>query len=198
MGPITSSTDARRAAEESKAFLDYLASRDDVASTGLGVTGYCMGGALAFTAVGTCPDRIVALATFHTGCLITDDELSPSRVVPNLKARVLVAGADHDAGYSPEMVEEFDRQLAEAAAERPRTELISLFDEILTPTDAMMAFLCGAPDHARATGSSVIWLMKFDHPRFGVPFKRRRTPAARSSSKRIWTSSFARYEPMQR
>jgi dienelactone hydrolase len=197
LGLITSSTDARRAAEESKAFLDYLASRDEVASTGVGVTGY-MGGALAFTAVGTCPDRIVALATFHTGCLITDDELSPSRVVPRLKARVLVAGADHDAGYSPEMVEELDRQLAEPTAERPRTELIALFDETLKPTDAMMAFLRGVPDHARATGSSVIWLMKFDHPRFGVPFKRRRMPAARSSSKRIWTSSFARYEPMQR
>lgn len=159
--PITSSTDTRRAAADSKAFLDYLASRDDVADTGVGVTGYCMGGGLAFTAAGTYPERIAAVATFHTGRLITDDELSPSRVVPQLKARVLVAGADHDAGYPPEMADELDRQLTEAgvdhimevypealhgwtqtdfpvydeaAAERHWAELFDLFDETLKPS----------------------------------------------------------------
>ncbi|MFE9327505.1 hypothetical protein ACIHDR_38930 [Nocardia sp. NPDC052278] len=76
-----------------------------------------MGGALASTAAGTYPDRIVALATFDTGRRITDDELSPSRVVPTFEARVLVVGADHDTGYLPEMAEELDRQLTEADAD---------------------------------------------------------------------------------
>lgn len=161
--PIMSSTDTRRAAQDTQAFLDYLASREDVTATGVGVTGYCMGGGLAFAAAGTYPDRIKALATFHTGRLITDNELSPARVAKDIRARVLIAGADHDAGYPPEMAEELDRMLTdagvdhimevypealhgwtqtdfpvydEAAAERHWTELVDLFDRTLKPATA--------------------------------------------------------------
>ncbi len=117
LGPITSSTDTRRAAADSRAFLDYLASRSDVAGTEVGVTGYCMGGALALTVAGTYPDRVGAAAAFHAGRLVIDSELSPSRVVPDIRARVYVGGADHDAGYPPEMAEELDRLLTEAGVE---------------------------------------------------------------------------------
>lgn len=163
LAPIMSSTDTKRAAQDTRAFLDYLTSREDVADAGVGVMGYCMGGTLAFTAAGTYPDRITALATFHTGRLITNDELSPARVAKDIRARVLVAGADHDAGYPPEMAAELDRMLTEAgvdhtmevypgalhgwtqtdfpvydeaAAERHWTELINLLDATLKPTDA--------------------------------------------------------------
>ncbi len=160
LAPIMSSTDTKRAAQDTHALLDYLASRADVADAGVGVTGYCMGGTLAFAAAGTYPDRIAALATFHAGRLITDDELSPARVAKDIRARVLIAGADQDAGYPPAMAAELDRMLTdagvdhtmevypearhgwtqtdfpvydEAAAERHWTELVGLFDTTLRP-----------------------------------------------------------------
>ncbi|HEU0257351.1 MAG TPA: dienelactone hydrolase family protein [Microbacteriaceae bacterium] len=116
--PLMASTDTRRATADSGRLLDYLDTRDDTSGTGVGVTGYCMGGTLAFTAGGSYPDRIAAVATFHTARLITDDELSPSLVATAMKARVLVAGADHDPGYPPEMAQELDRLLGEAGVER--------------------------------------------------------------------------------
>lgn len=163
LGPITSSTDTRRAAADSRAFLDYLESRPDVAGAEVGVTGYCMGGALALTVAGTYPDEVGAAAAFHAGRLVIDSELSPSRVVPNIRARVYVGGADHDPGYPPEMAEELDRLLTdagvdhrlevypdalhgftqpdfpvydEAAAERHWRELFELFDSTLTSGEA--------------------------------------------------------------
>lgn len=160
--PLLGSTDTRRAASDAEALLAYLETRDDVEGQAIGATGYCMGGTLAFSVAGAYPDRVRALATFHTGRLITDDELSPSRAVRTLKARVLVAGADHDAGYPREMAEELDRMLTEAgvehtmevypealhgwtqpdfpvydeaAAERHWDELVGLFDETLKQAD---------------------------------------------------------------
>lgn len=156
--PLTSSTDNLRAASDSEAFLDYLASRDDVAGPAVGVTGYCMGGAIALTVAGTYPERVRAAAAFHAGRLAIDSELSPSRVMPNITGRVYVGGSDHDQSYPPEMQAEVDRVLTEAgvdhrleiypevrhgftqtdfpvydeaAAERHWSELFTLFDEEL-------------------------------------------------------------------
>jgi carboxymethylenebutenolidase len=98
--PLMGSTDNRRGAEDSRVFLDYLASRADVSGTKVGTTGYCLGGGISLTVAGTYPDRIAAAASFHGGRLVTDSELSPSRVVSNIEARVYVAGADYDDGYS--------------------------------------------------------------------------------------------------
>lgn len=64
---LFSTTDNRRAAEDTEAFLDYLNSRRDVAGTKVGTTGYCMGGAISLTAAGTYPDR-VADAGIDRGC----------------------------------------------------------------------------------------------------------------------------------
>ena len=44
IGHLFSSTDNRRAGEDTEAFLAYLDSREDVAGTKVGTTGYCMGG----------------------------------------------------------------------------------------------------------------------------------------------------------
>jgi len=158
--PLTASTDTRRAAEDSRAFLDYLASRPDVAGTKVATTGYCMGGGIALTVAGTYPDRVAAAASFHASRLVIDSELSPSRVVPNIAGRVYVAGADDDAGYPPEMAEQLDELLTaagvdhrlevypgarhgftmtdfpvydEAAAERHWRELLALLGDTLTP-----------------------------------------------------------------
>lgn len=117
VGHLFSSTDTRRAAADTAAFLAYLDTRDDVAGTRIGTTGYCMGGGISLTAAGTYPDRVAAAASFHGGNLVTDSELSPHRHIPQISGYVYVAGADHDNGYPPEMAEQLDRLLTDAGVE---------------------------------------------------------------------------------
>lgn len=117
LGPLMASTDTHRAAADSGPMLDYLATRDDVEGSGVGLTGYCRGGTLAFQTAGTYPDRVAALALFHTSKLVTDDELSPSLAAPAIRAATLIVGADNDPGYPPEMARAIDELLTEAGAE---------------------------------------------------------------------------------
>lgn len=158
LGKLRGATDNRRAARDSRAFLDFLAARDDVAGTTVGTTGYCMGGAISLTVAGTYPDRVAASAAFHAGQLVTDSDQSPHLVAPAIRGRVYVAGADHDASYTPQMADELDTVLTDAgvdhrleiypdalhgytmtdfpvydeqAAERHWRELFALFDDTL-------------------------------------------------------------------
>jgi carboxymethylenebutenolidase len=159
IGHLFASTDNRRAGEDTEAFLAYLDSRQDVAGTKVGTTGYCMGGGISLTAAGTYPDRIAAAASFHGGNLATDSEFSPHLLAPVMAARVYVAGADQDNSYPPEMAARLDRALSdagvdhrceiypealhgwtmadfpvynEAAAERHWDELVALYANTLT------------------------------------------------------------------
>jgi carboxymethylenebutenolidase len=158
LGPLIESTDNRRAADDTAAFLDYLDSRQDVAGTKVGTTGYCMGGAISLTAAATYPDRIAAAASFHGGSLASDSELSPHLLANRIKARVYIGAADNDRSYPPDMAGRLCEALMaasvdhrhelyvgaahgwtmpdfpvydQAAAERHWTELIRLFDECL-------------------------------------------------------------------
>jgi carboxymethylenebutenolidase len=117
LGHLLGSTDNRRAAEDTEAFLDYLDTRADVAGPKVGTTGYCMGGAISLTAAGTYPDRIAASASFHGGNLATDTELSPHLLAPEMKARVYVAGADQDNSYPPEMAARLEQALGDAGVD---------------------------------------------------------------------------------
>lgn len=114
LAPLMETTDNRRAAEDTGAFLDWLDSRAEVAGGGIGVTGYCMGGGMALTAAGTWPDRIAAAASFHGGNLATDSPMSPHLLAPEMKAFVYIAGADADKSYPPEMAERLERALTDA------------------------------------------------------------------------------------
>ena len=114
---LFSSTDNRRAGEDTGAFLAYLDTRDDVAGTKVGTTGYCMGGGMSLTAAGTHPDRIAAAASFHGGNLATDSEMSPHLLAPSMAARVYVAGADQDSSYPPEMADRLDQALSDAGVD---------------------------------------------------------------------------------
>lgn len=117
IGHLFASTDNRRAAEDTQAFLDYLDSRTDVAGTKVGTTGYCMGGGMSLSAAGTYPDRIAAAASFHGGNLATDSEISPHLLAPAIKARVYVAGADQDSSYPPEMAARLEQALSDAGVD---------------------------------------------------------------------------------
>lgn len=103
LAPLMGSTDNRRAAQDTEAFLAYFDGRNDVAGTKVGTAGYCMGGAISLTAAATYLGRIAAAASFHGGSLATDSDLSPHLIVDQIQGRVYVAAADNDSSYPPQM-----------------------------------------------------------------------------------------------
>jgi carboxymethylenebutenolidase len=145
---------------DTSAFLDYLAAEPDVKAGGIGVTGYCMGGRMAFAAAGTFPDRIVAAAAFHPGGLVTEAPDSPHLLAPKMKARLYIAGASEDVWFSDDVKQRLESALTEAgvehvvetypakhgwvlsdaptydavACERHWQELLALFAATLTPS----------------------------------------------------------------
>ena len=157
-GKLTGSTNPQKQLVDAKAALDYLATRPEVKGTKVGVTGYCMGCGVAMRVAGTYPDRIAAAAGFHGGRLATDAPDSPHLLAPKITAKVLVAGADEDAGFPPEQADKLRAALTaagvsnevtiypgarhgytmpdlpvynEPAAERHWREMLALFDETL-------------------------------------------------------------------
>jgi carboxymethylenebutenolidase len=161
---LRASTSVEKQMVDAKAALDFLDKDPRAKADKVGVTGYCMGGGIALRAAGTFPDRIAAAAAFHGGNMATDDEKSPHRLAPNIKAKLLIAGADEDSSFDEGQKERLDAALKDAgvdaevsiwkgarhgwvptdmpvhnpeAAERHWQELIKLFDETLkTPVAA--------------------------------------------------------------
>jgi carboxymethylenebutenolidase len=157
-GKLTSSTSPEKQLTDAKASLDYLAKQSEVKGDKVGITGYCMGAGVVMRTAGNFPDRIAAAAGFHGGRLATDAPDSPHLLAPKITAKVLVAGADEDAGFPPEQADKLrdaltaagvDNEITiyagarhgytmpdlpvynEAAAERHWTEMLALFDETL-------------------------------------------------------------------
>jgi len=154
VGPMMATTGNARAARDTAAFLAWLGTNPHVLGTRVGTVGFCMGGGMAITAAGTYPDRVAAAASFHGGRLATDEPDSPHLLSGHIKAELLIAGADNDTSYPPEMAERLTAALTEAgvrfhaeiypgaahgwmkkdfpvydeaAAERGWTELLALF-----------------------------------------------------------------------
>jgi len=117
LGHLFSSTDNRRAAADTAAFLEYLDTRKDVEGTKVGTTGYCLGGGISLTVAGTYPERIAAAASFHGGGLATDSDQSPHLVAPEIMGRIYVAGADNDNSYPPEQAERLEQALTDAGVD---------------------------------------------------------------------------------
>jgi carboxymethylenebutenolidase len=99
---------------DTAAFLDYLASQQDVVPGQIGTTGYCFGGLMSLTAAGTYPDRIQATASYHGGRLATDSPDSPHLLASKIKSRVYIAGAIEDSSFPEEMKERLDVALKTA------------------------------------------------------------------------------------
>lgn len=155
---LRGSTGAGRQMSDTKAVLDWLETQPQARAGKVGVTGYCMGGGIALRAAGTFPERIVAAASFHGGNMATDDEKSPHRVAPNIRAKMLIAGADQDSGFDEAQKDRLAAALKDAGvdaevsiwpgckhgwvptdmpvynpdgAERHWRELVKLFDGVL-------------------------------------------------------------------
>jgi carboxymethylenebutenolidase len=114
---LRGSTGAGRQMTDTQACLDWLSRQPDAKADRVGVTGYCMGGGVALRAAGTFPDRIAAAASFHGGNMATDDEKSPHRLAGNIKAKLLIAGADEDASYDAAQNDRLKAALAEAGVD---------------------------------------------------------------------------------
>jgi carboxymethylenebutenolidase len=155
---LRASTNAARAMADTGAYLDWLATQPQARADRVGVTGYCMGGGIALRAAGTFPDRVAVAASFHGGNQATDEPDSPHLLAPQMKAKILVAGADGDSHFDEAQCERLDKALTDAgldakvtiwkgakhgwvptdmpvhnpeAAERHWKELVDLFDEVL-------------------------------------------------------------------
>jgi carboxymethylenebutenolidase len=104
----------QRAMSDADAYLDLLAGDDRVADGPVGVTGYCMGGALALRTAAHRPEQVAAVAAFHPGRLVTDAPDSPHLLVDRLRAEVYIASADNDRSMTPEQQQRLDQALTEA------------------------------------------------------------------------------------
>ncbi|WP_309643802.1 dienelactone hydrolase family protein [Phenylobacterium sp.] len=157
-GKFFASTSPEKQMSDTGAFLDFLSAQPRAKAEKIGVTGYCMGGAIVLRAAGTYPDRVAAAGAFHGGNLATDAADSPHLLAPQMKAKILVAGADEDRGFDDAQCERLDKALQDAgldaevtiyrgakhgyappdmpvydvdASERHWRELIALFDGVL-------------------------------------------------------------------
>ncbi|RII12408.1 Carboxymethylenebutenolidase [Streptomyces sp. YIM 130001] len=110
--PLIQEHTAERVLRDADAYLDFLTAQPEVSAGPVGVTGYCMGAALAMRTATAHPDRVAALAGFHPGFLVTDAPDSPHRLVPQLTARVHIGLAEND--LTPEALAELDQALESA------------------------------------------------------------------------------------
>ncbi len=110
-------TNPEAAKADMGAFLDFLSKQPDVKDEKVGVTGYCMGGRLALLAAANFPDRVAAAGAFHPGHVVTEDASSPHLQVERIKGKVVVGGADEDAGFTPEHCRTLEEALAQAGVD---------------------------------------------------------------------------------
>jgi carboxymethylenebutenolidase len=111
---LRASTDADKQMADTKVYLEWLTHQPQAIADRIGLTGYCMGGAIAMRAAGTFPDRIAAAASFHGGNLATDEANSPHLLAPKMKAKILVAGADEDRHFDEAQCERLGKALDDA------------------------------------------------------------------------------------
>ena len=79
IGHLFHTTDNRRAAEDSEAFLAYLDTREYIAGNKIGTTGYCMGGAISLTAAGTTPTTTRSSLKWNTRVLASPTCVPPCK-----------------------------------------------------------------------------------------------------------------------
>ncbi|HEX5566787.1 dienelactone hydrolase family protein [Streptomyces sp. NPDC055058] len=122
MMPVMRQLTPDRAMRDAGAYLRWLAACPVAADGPVGVTGYCMGAALALRTAGAHPDRVAAAAGFHGGRLATDRPDSPHLVAGRVTAELYFGHADQDPSLPREQIERLEEALA-AAGVRHRCEV---------------------------------------------------------------------------
>ncbi|MEV4492579.1 dienelactone hydrolase family protein [Micromonospora coxensis] len=119
--PLMRALTPDRVAADTAAYLDFLATRPDVAPGPAAIVGYCMGGMNGLRAIAAHPDRVAALASFHAGRLVTDAPDSPHLGVGAVTGELYLAHADHDPAMTTDDIATLEKAL-EAAGVRYRSE----------------------------------------------------------------------------
>ena len=114
IGPIMQSLTPELAMRDAEAYLDWLDASPRTTGGKVGVTGYCMGAALALRTAGTYPDRVAAAAGFHGGNLASEAADSPHLLADDITAELYFGHADQDHALPPEQIERLDNALTTA------------------------------------------------------------------------------------
>ena len=117
--PAMAELTPERIESDGAAYLDYLG---EIASPPFAITGYCLGGRVGWRIAAAYPERVAALAAFHAGGLVSDDEDSPHLSAGAISAELYLGHADNDQSMTPEHVAALEQALEEAAV-RYRSEL---------------------------------------------------------------------------
>ena len=139
LGPLASALTPSAIASDGAAYLQRLAELSD---RPVAITGYCMGGRIGWTIAAEHPDRVRAVAGFHTGQMVTDSPESPHLLAPQVSAEVYWGHADNDQSMTPENVATLDRAMDEHGV-RHTTEVYENASHGYTMSD-MGAYDAGA------------------------------------------------------
>jgi carboxymethylenebutenolidase len=118
--PLIDQLTPQRIIADGQAYLDFL--RRAGAQGPIAITGYCMGARIGWRIAAAHPGRVAALAGFHAGGLVTDDDDSPHRSAAAIGAELYFGFADHDPSMSAEQISTLERTLDEAGT-RYRAEI---------------------------------------------------------------------------
>ncbi|HEY1687289.1 MAG TPA: dienelactone hydrolase family protein [Solirubrobacteraceae bacterium] len=108
--PLMQGLTAERIVSDGGAYLDRL-EQEGVGP--VAITGYCLGGRVGWRIATAYPRRVAALAGFHAGGLVSDDEQSPHRSASELQAEIYLGHADNDQSMTPENIATLEQALSE-------------------------------------------------------------------------------------
>ena len=101
--PMARNLNAETHFTDARAFAAWLDDQPEVdTNSGIGTTGYCMGGPMVMRTVAAVPDRFAAGATFHGGGLATNAPDSPHLLIPQTQAQILHCIAENDDDNDPQ------------------------------------------------------------------------------------------------
>ncbi|HVW47885.1 MAG TPA: dienelactone hydrolase family protein [Solirubrobacterales bacterium] len=112
--PLMKDLTTERIVADGSAYLDRLAEEADGGPVAL--TGYCMGGRLAWRIAAAYPDRVAGLGCFHTGGLVTDEDDSAHLSAGDIDAEIYLGFADNDRSATPEQIATVEDALRAAGA----------------------------------------------------------------------------------
>ncbi|GAA2471667.1 dienelactone hydrolase family protein [Streptomyces longisporus] len=137
LGPAARTLTPEGAMRDAACYLDWPAASVFTTTGPVGITGYCMGAALALRTAGTYPERVAAAAGFHGAYLATDAPDSPHLLADRITAELYFGHADQDASNPAEQIDRLGKALT-AAEVRHRGEVYTGAQHGFTQADTAM------------------------------------------------------------